>query len=192
MSSLTISAPIVIGTSLANASAATTLPVIPVAPQTFAGAAGLNAINAGSAAGDTDTAANTPVAAPQLYSGTQTNTWARQRGTENQTVLPSAVYTTTQTTGDFTNYNFRGAIVYWNITAVGAAASLAFFIDAKDTLGVYFPLVTSTQTTTGAKLIIAYAGSASGNVILPRVFRIRVTHNNATNNTYSIGMDLVL
>lgn len=192
MSSLTISSPVVIGTSLANASANTAKSVIPVAEQTFAGAAGFNAINAGSVATDADTGANTPVAGPLLYSGTLTNNWARQRGNENQTIFASAVRTATVTSGDFTNYNTRGLIIYWNITAVGAAASLAFFIDGKDTFGVYTPLVTNVQTTVGAKLVVIYPGSASGNIVLPRIWRIRVTHNNATNNTYSISGDLVL
>lgn len=193
MSSLTFSEPIVIGTSLAAASAATTVPVIPVAPQSYAGASGFQVGNAGSAATDADTAANAPVMGPQLYAGTLTNSWHRQRGTESQTLLPAAARTVTTASADFTNYNARGVQLLWNWSIAGATPSLVIIIEGKDPLsGVYFPLFTAgALTVIGFYTVTMYPGSGNSSP-LSRVWRIRITHNNANSNTYSVSGDLIL
>lgn len=193
MSGINISDPVVIGTSLANASANTTKSVNPVAPQVFGGAAGFNAVNAGSAAADADTGVNTPVAGSQLYSGSLTNNWHRPRGNESQTILASAGRTVTTSSADFLNYCGRGVILYWNWTIAGATPSLVMVIEGKDPLsGVYFPLVTvAAQTTIGARIVLMYPATATSSP-LSRTWRITITHNNANSNTYSVGADIIV
>lgn len=194
MSSLTMSAPIVIGTSLANATANTLKSVTPVAPQVYAGASGFQAINSGSVAADTDTGANIPVAAQQLYAGTLTNNWRRPRGNENQTLLTSVGRTITTSSADFKNYNARGVMCFWNWTIAGATPSLIFTIEGKDPIsGLYFALATAAaQTTIGARIVIMYPTVTGGSSPLSLTWRVTITHNNANSNTYSVSADLIV
>ena len=137
-----------------------------------------------------------------LFNGT--TTYDRPRNNMDQTALASAARTATTSSADITNYNGRGVMVFLNVTAASGTGGLTLTIQAKDPVsGNYFNLNAnpSAVTSTGnGTVYIVYPSTltAAGNVtqstqaVLPRTFRITVTHGDASSYTYSVGASIIL
>lgn len=126
------------------------------------------------------------------------STWDRVRGNEETTLLASAARTTTQTGSDLTNYlGNTSLIVVLDMTTVGTG-SVTLSIEGKDSAsGKYYTILSGAAVTTNSTNryrvspdLAAVANSVAQDV-LPRVFRITVTANNANSATYSVGYCLV-
>jgi len=125
--------------------------------------------------------------------------WDRARGNTEATVLASAARTTTTNSADQTNYNARGVHVLLNVTAVPGVDTVTLSIQGKDPVSaVYYTLLTGLAVVgTGVNVykvfpgITAVANGAASDV-LPRTWRVAVTHSAATSFTYSVGAALVI
>lgn len=126
-----------------------------------------------------------------LFNGT---TWDRQRGNEEVTALVSAARTATTSSGTLQNYNGLGVSVVVDVTAVSGAASITASIDALDAVsGKWVTILASAAiTTVSTTRLRVYPGlSAAANLkaddLLPRRWRVNVTHSTADSITYSVG-----
>ncbi len=125
--------------------------------------------------------------------------WDRERANTTETILASAARTTTTNSADFTNYNARGAHFFIDVTAVTATPSITVNIQGKDPVsGTYYNLLTSVAITTVSTAVLklypgigAVANAAAAD-ILPRTYRVSVTHADADSITYSVGASLVV
>lgn len=141
----------------------------------------------------------TPIigAANQLYNGANLDV---QRGNIEGIVLASATRTSSTNSADFTNHNARGVIAFLNVTGTSGTGGLLLRIQSKDPVsGAYYSMngAPTPVTTVGAISYAVYPGIASPNMqganyILPRTWRVSVTHNDSSNYTYSVGYCLIL
>lgn len=122
----------------------------------------------------------------------------------DKTVLVSAARTATTLSADFVNNYGRGVMVFLNVTvaAVGTGG-LQVVIQGKDPVSGNYYQLNSAPTAIVAvsqKLYILYPGSSNtgGSAdqvcggCLPRTWRIRVIHGDATSYTYSVGATILL
>jgi hypothetical protein len=130
-------------------------------------------------------------------------TWDRLRNNNDVTALSSAARTATTSSADQTNYNARGLAVFLNVTAASGSGGLQVRVQGKDPVsGNYFNLnaAPTAITATGQYAYALYPGAATaaGDVqqttqqVLPRTFRITVTHGDGSSYTYSVGYSLIL
>lgn len=133
-------------------------------------------------------------ALPHAYNGA---TWDRVRTAQDVSFLASAARTTTQTGADTTNYGWSGIQVVLDMTVVGTG-SVTLTIQGKDAVsGKYFTLLAGAAVVTNVTNVytvypgITAAANVSASFVLPRVFRILVTANNANSATYSVGYCLL-
>jgi hypothetical protein len=114
------------------------------------------------------------------------------------TVLASAARTTTQTQGDQTTpTGIRGIRVVLDMTTAGTG-SVTLEIDGKDSLsGKYYALLTGAAVTTDSTNVYTVypsntvAANVSASTALPKIWRVKVTANNANSATYSVGACLL-
>jgi hypothetical protein len=122
--------------------------------------------------------------------------WDRVRGNVDATLLAAAFRTATTSAADQTNYNNLGVHVILDVTSL-SAGSLTLKIEGKDsTSGKYFALLTGPMiTATGTFIYSLYPGIAAGtnaaNSVLPRVWRVTVTHQDGSSIGYSVGSCLI-
>lgn len=121
----------------------------------------------------------------------------RVRGNINVTAISSAARTATNNSGDLTNYNGRGLHVVLDVTAAGTG-SITITIQGKDAVsGQYYTLLAGAAVTTNSTNTykvypgLTAAANAVASDILPRTYRILITHNNANSITYSVGVSVV-
>lgn len=124
--------------------------------------------------------------------------WDRTRNNLDVTLLASAARTATLQSSDQTNYNGRGLHVVLDVTSAGTG-SITLTIQAKDALsGKYYTLLAGAAVTTNSTNVYkVYPGfpataNVSANDLLPRTWRIDVTHNNGNSITYSVGASVIL
>lgn len=114
------------------------------------------------------------------------------------TVLVSAPRTSDTTSADQTNYNFPGVLVVIDITAITGNPSITAIIEGKSTLGNdYYTIIQSAaMLSAGASTMRVYPGISTvgndQNGILPRIWRVRVTHSNTDSITYSISANYIV
>lgn len=132
----------------------------------------------------------------QLFNET---TFDRQRGNTDLTVLASAARVATLNSSDFVNYNSRGLHVIIDVTVDPASASIVAKIEGKDVLsGKYYTILEAAAIaavgTTVLKVFpgITAAANLSASDIIPRTWRVTVTHADSDSLTYSIGASLIL
>ena len=101
--------------------------------------------------------------------------------------------TVSQNTFDLTNANCRGIKVFVNTTAIGTG-SITVSVQGKDPVsGNYFTLLASAAITTNVfNVYNVYPGftvtaNVSANDVLPRVWRVLVTANNANPASYTVA-----
>lgn len=134
-----------------------------------------------------------------LYNG---STLDRQRGNTELTLLSSAARTATTSSTDQVNYNARGVMVFFSITAIPGTDTVTLTIEAKDPIaGTYEALLAGVaESATGTKCYLVYPGaSAAANGVdvvngfpLPRTWRVTVTHSAAGSFTYSVAASLIV
>lgn len=132
-----------------------------------------------------------------LYDDNNTD-WQRQRGNSDYTLLASAARTITTNSPDQANYNARGLKLVFNMSNVGTG-SVTVKIQGKDSIsGTYYDLLTGAAVITNVlNVYTMYPGmtavaNVSSNDILPRVWRIVATANNANSATYSVSASVIL
>lgn len=126
-------------------------------------------------------------------------TFDRARGNVDTAALISAAgATTSQTSADQTNYNAKGVKVVLDMTVVGSG-SVTLTIQGKDAAsGKYYTLLAGAAVTTNStNVYTVFPGSTatanvSANDLLPRVWRVITTANNANATTYTVGASVVV
>lgn len=123
--------------------------------------------------------------------------WYLERGQDSVTIAPSAARTATTSFGNFVNPNWRAAHFIFDFTASGGAIDLEVAIEARNqTTGDFYPLLESgTISATGTTVFKVGIGftpvaNLTANDLLPYIYRVTVTHNNANAQTYSISANL--
>ncbi len=137
--------------------------------------------------------------ASALFNG---STWDRFRNNVEATLLASAARTGTTSSADETNFNAKGVLVFFDITAVPGLDTVTLSIEAKDPVsGKYFTLLDGgAQSAVGQFLYAVYPGVADTEakfdafeeMPLPRTWRITVTHSGTGSFTYSVGASYIL
>lgn len=122
----------------------------------------------------------------------------RVRNNVDAIVLASASRSTTQTGADTTNYNGRGIEIVLDMTSVASSPSVTLSVQGKDANGIYYTILTGAAVTTVSTNVyriypgILGVGNVAANDVLPRVYRIVVTANNANAGTYSVASSLLV
>lgn len=126
------------------------------------------------------------------------NEWDRHRANDNLTVLSSAARTATTNSSDIINYNWKGLHLITRVSALTATPSITVSIEGKDTLsGQYYTILTSASITTVSVNVlkvypgITAIGGISSSDIIPREWRVTVTHADADSITYSVAALMV-
>lgn len=117
---------------------------------------------------------------------------------DTQTLLASASRTTTQTSADRLNPAGRFLQVILDVTTnAGGLGSATVTINGKDpTSGKYYLLLAGAAVTTVSTNVYSVGpglpatANVSANAMVPRVFQIVVTANNANPLIYSVGYNL--
>lgn len=116
---------------------------------------------------------------------------------KNQTILASAARTTTQTSADLGSVGCTGLIAVLDMTTVGTG-SVTLTIDGKDSAsGKWFNLITGAAVVTNSTNVYRiYPGltpvaNATVSDVVPSIYRMVVTANNANSATYSLGVQLI-
>lgn len=114
--------------------------------------------------------------------------------------LASALRTVTTATADILNVNNKGVMVFLNVTAASGTGGLQVRIQCKDPIsGTYTGMnaAPAAVIATGHTVYLFGPLNTSGsnitvyNGILPRTWRISVTHGDSSNYTYSVGYCMV-
>lgn len=155
----------------------------------------VDTIDAGSGDGQGGSITLQASAFTRTYNGT---TWDNFRNNMNVTLITSAARTATNSSADQTNYNGRGVVVFVNVTVAGTG-SITVTIERKDPIsGTYSTILASAAITTISHNIyqvmpsMVVAANSKADEILPRTWRVTVTHNNANSITYSVGASVVV
>lgn len=139
---------------------------------------------------------------PALTHGFNDSTWDPIRNNVELTLLSSAARTATTNSSDQINYNAKGAIIFFDITAVPLVDTVTLSVEGKDPVsGKYFTLLEgSALSTTGQRLYAIYPGVADTDtkfdafeeMPMPRTWRVTVTHSGIGSFTYSVGAAMIL
>lgn len=138
-------------------------------------------------------------AAGMQFNGT---TFDLAQSNQEGTALASAARTATANSADISNVNARGVMVFLNVTAASGTGGLVVRVQAKDPVSGQYMNINAAPTAitaNGSTLYIVYPGSSgtgaaalSTAMVIPRTFRISVTHNDASSYTYSVGYSLIV
>jgi len=127
----------------------------------------------------------------QVFNGT---TWDRQRGNFEATALASAARTATASSADQVNYNGRMLSVVINVSALADTPSVVPTIEGKDPIsGTYYTILTGAAiVATGITVLRVAPGiTPVANVavadMVPRTFRVTMTHADTDSITYSVA-----
>lgn len=114
-------------------------------------------------------------------------------------LLASAVRAATQTGSDRTNRNARGLVCVFDVTAVPGVDTVTPKIQGKDPAsGKYYDILVAAAISAVSTVVLriypglAAVGNLTANDVLPRDWRLVVTHSAASNFTYSAGGILLL
>lgn len=114
------------------------------------------------------------------------------------TALTSSARTTTLSSSDLTNTHGKGIHIILDITDLANTPSITLKIEGKDTLsGKYYTILESASITTVSVNIfkvhpnLTATTNLIANDIIPKTFRITMTHGNTDSITYSVGYSLV-
>lgn len=115
------------------------------------------------------------------------------------TALASAARTASNASPDFINDDCRGIQITLDITVASGTGGIIISLQTKDSVtGKYTSLNPSLTAliTTGTRIYQFFPGSAETvgnitqrqNIVLPKTFRIAVTHGDSSSYTYSVGI----
>lgn len=134
-------------------------------------------------------------------------TYDRQRNNNSGILLASGERSVNTSSANIVNYNAKGIIVFLNTTIASGTGGIKVLILGIDPItgktiqlnadptalvgvGVYgYILYPGSSITTGAGQYFVVQNTLS---VLPRTFKINVSHGDATNYTYSVGYSLIL
>jgi hypothetical protein len=133
----------------------------------------------------------------------------QQRASIRGTLLASAARTATTSTSETNGSNYRGVMLFLNVTSASGTGGLTLFIEHLDPVSNLWA-VTAVQsaaaiTTTGLRPYLIGSGVAVGTNmgaagspvfadrghLLTSAFRVRINHGDATSYTYSVGYELI-
>lgn len=128
------------------------------------------------------------------------DTWYRQTtNLEQETLLASAARTANVNSSDKYNVNCKGGHFIIDVTAISATPSITVTLQGKAvTSSKYYDLLTSEAiTAVGTYVLKLYPGINSipnnaASDILPRTYRVAVTHADSDSITYSIEANLIV
>ena len=131
------------------------------------------------------------------------SSWDRQRNNHAVSLLASAARTATLQSADQTCYNGTKMVVTVDISSITDTPSLTPYLQGKDSVsGNYFTIWTATAalTATGTVMyLFALGGSGSAgsyteavNLIVPRTWRLGMTHADSDSATYSVSADIIV
>ena len=115
--------------------------------------------------------------------------------------LTSAARTANTTSGDFVNHNYRYLTIFVDVTA-DSGADVTPRVEMKDLVSDSYTAIWTAAAAISATGEFNYQigpgllATASGgyddteNVVVPRVFRIVMDHNDTTSITYSVAYNL--
>lgn len=116
----------------------------------------------------------------------------------NTSILASGARTTTFTSADQTNPNHRGIKIVLDMTVVGTG-SVTLTLNGKDlNSSKFYPILAGAAVTTNSTIVYTVfpGATAVANLtvsdIIPRLFQIVLTANNANSATYSVSYSLVV
>lgn len=112
---------------------------------------------------------------------------------ESCLLLALAERTATVNTEEQHNLRQRGVIVTVNVTSAGTGSITATIQRWDPAAGWVTVLASAALTTDGAVTLTVYPGftpsaNAVASAVLPRKWRVNVTHNNANAITYAVGI----
>lgn len=127
------------------------------------------------------------------WNGAKADRW---RNNSEFTILASAVRAATTSSADLVNYNARGVMLWFDLTAVPGVDTVQVTVELKDPVsgkytGAYY--FEAALAGTGFRTYLVYPGHTAGqlngsiNQAIPRTWRVTVTHVGAGNFTYSVG-----
>lgn len=154
----------------------------------------------GSAVTDGATTAPLP---PMLYNGA---TYDIQRNNIQGTLLASAARTATTMSANQTNYNARGLHVTLDISVASGAGGLQVRVQGIDIASGNFYSLNGAPTAIvatgtydyefypGVSGVVAGSNNVNGrtSTSLPRIWRLTVTHGDASSYTYSVGYSYII
>lgn len=113
------------------------------------------------------------------------------------TILTSAARTATTNGQDMSNDIYAGVTVILDITVAPGVDTVTLTVQGKDPAsGKYYTLLAgAAESATGTKTYTVYPGIAvtsnvSASTVLPRIWRVIVTHSAGTSFTYSVGYNI--
>lgn len=119
-------------------------------------------------------------------------------GNQDLTLITATGATTSQTSADQISVNGRGVKVVLDMTTVGTG-SVTLTIQGKDaTSGKYYTLLAGAAVTTNSTNVYTVfpGATASANVaandLLPHIWRVVATANNANPATYTVGASTIM
>lgn len=125
------------------------------------------------------------------------NAWGTY-GNSNAIVLASAVRAASNNSPDQVNYNAVGLQLVLDITAVPGVQTVLLTLQGKDALsGAYYTILAGVAEVAAAtKIYRVYPGVAAVanqavSDVLPRNWRVAITHSGGSNFTYSVGASLL-
>lgn len=117
---------------------------------------------------------------------------------EAGTALASAARTTTTNSSDLPNAHKNGVHVILDVTAITGAPSVTLKIEGKDPAsGKYYTVLEGAAVTAVSTVVYKVfpaataAANSVANDIIPKIWRITITHANADSITYSVGYSLM-
>lgn len=109
-------------------------------------------------------------------------------------LFTSAARTGTQTGSTQSNRSAKGLSIFFNVTAVSGAASVVLTVEIQDPVSLnWMAILTSAAiVTTGQRRFVIYPGitpvtNFAVSDVIPRSWRVVVTHGTADSITYSVG-----
>lgn len=135
-----------------------------------------------------------------LFNG---SSWDRFRNNLSGTALSSAARTSNTLSSDITNFNHRGIVFFLNVTSASGTGGLQVGLQFKDVLSSTYRTVGGLPTAVianGTTVIMYYPGVDAAttpsyyhqSILLPQVFRVSVTHGDASSYTYSVSYQMIL
>jgi len=114
------------------------------------------------------------------------------------TAFASAARTATVSCDDITNLGGKGIVVILDVTASAATPSITLKVQGKDPVSEEYYDILESAAVTGTSTNVYRVHpdlTASPNLIakdvIPKTFRITMTHSDADSITYSVGYSLV-
>jgi hypothetical protein len=125
-------------------------------------------------------------------------TFDPETGNLEGTALASAARAAQTESADIVNVNCRGAVIFLNVTAASGTGGLQVVVRGKDPVSGAYVNLNNVPTAVIATGLLVYTfypgatavGAATFQGVLPRTFRIRVIHGDASSYTYSVGYSL--